>query len=78
MTMRSTSGEPAAGADFVNCGTRENFGFNDQTAQKIHLFERVHFLPGCFFHGFGQPGKTNTGAVNEHVICIGIHRVEEA
>ena len=33
--------------------------------------------PGCFFYGFGQPGKTNAGTVNEHVICIRIHRVEE-
>ena len=43
-----------------------------------HLLERVHFLPGCFFHGFGQPGKTNAGTINEHVICIRIYRVEEA
>ena len=66
------------GTDFVNRGAGENFGFNEQTAQKIHLLERVHFLPRCFFHRFGQPGKTNTGAINEHVICIRIHRVEEA
>ena len=71
-------GVARCGADFVNRGTRENFGLNGQTAQKIHLFERVHFLPGCFFHRFGQPGETDTGAVNEHVICIRIHRVEEA
>ena len=68
----------SCGADFVNRVTGENFGFNRQTPQKCHLLERVHFLPGCFFHRFGQPGQTNAGAINEHVICIGIHRVKEA
>ena len=66
------------GADFVDRGTRESFRLDGQTAQKIHLFERVHFLPGCFFHRFGQPGQTDAGAVNEHVVRIWIHRVEQA
>ena len=66
------------GADFVDRGTGENLRLDGQTAQKIHLFERVHFLPGCFLHRFGQPGETDAGAVNEHVIRIRIHRVEQA
>ena len=57
-------------ADFVDCVTRESFGLNGHTAQKIHLFECVHFLSGRFFHRLDQPGETDTGAVNEHVICI--------
>ncbi len=71
-------GPAGCGADFVYCGTRENFRLNGDTAQKIHPLECVHFLPGCFFHCFGQSGETDAGVVNEHVICIGIHRVEEA
>ena len=71
-------GPAGCGADLVYRGTRENFRLNADTAQKIHLLERVHFLPGCFFHRFGQPGQTNAGVVNEHVICIRIYRVKEA
>ena len=71
-------GVARCGADFVDRGTRENFGLNGQTAQKIHLLERVHFLPCGFFHCFGQTGETDAGAVNEHVIRIWIHRVEQA
>ena len=71
-------GVARCGADFVHRETGEKFGLNRHVAQKIHLLERVHFLPGCFFHRFGQPGETNAGAINEHVICIRIHRVKEA
>ena len=71
-------GLAGCGADFVHGETREKFGLNRHAAQKIHLLKRVHFLPGCFFHRFGQPGETDAGAINEHVICIRIHRVEEA
>ena len=65
-------------ADFVDGVTRQNFSLNGQTAQKIHLLERIHFLPGCFFHRFGQPRDTNAGAIDKHVICVWIHGVEEA
>ena len=71
-------GLAGCGADFVDRETRENFGLNGQAAQKIHLLERVHFLPCGFLHRFGQPGETDAGAVNEHVIRIWIHRVEQA
>jgi hypothetical protein len=75
--MKSRSDPPPSGANFLHRGARENIGFNGQIAQKIHLLKRIHFLPRCFFYGFGQPGKTNAGPVNEHVICIRIHRIEE-
>ena len=71
-------GVARCGADFVDRETRENFGLDGQTAQKIHLLERVHFLPCCLLHCFGQPRQTNARAVNEHVIRIWIHRVEQA